>query len=341
MRSPPSELPHRRIDAMGRRTKDSGRYGLIVLDKPAGIGSTDALTKVRNTLEQPRAGHAGTLDPDATGVLLMAFGRCTKLLPYLITASKRYVGEVVLGTETDTLDASGTVTATFDMGATTIEDVRAAATRFLGEITQIPPMVSAIQVDGKRLHEYAREGIEIERKPRAVRIHQLSVTGEVEPGVFAIDVTCGSGTYIRTLAADIGRALGGGAHLRNLRRLSVGLFTIDEAVSLDEIEPSTPLLSPIDMMRGHRHVTVNASMIESIAYGKLLRAVDLAIELGEAGPWVALGEDGRFVSMLEWSKHDGLVKPVAALYVNNGADRLAAKAAAASDASEQAEPLSA
>ena len=225
---------------MGRRP-DTGPDGLIVVDKEAGWTSHDVVAKSRGLLGTRKVGHAGTLDPDATGVLLLGVGKATKLLRFLSPLGKAYVGEVVLGTETSTLDAAGDVTATHDMGGVTLTDVRSAAAAFVGDIEQIPPMVSAVKIDGKRLYELARQGIEVERAPRPVTIRSLEVLPgpDDEGGVFTVVVSCSSGTYIRTLAADIGTALGGGAHLRNLRRTSVGPFTLDDAVPLQSGECSS------------------------------------------------------------------------------------------------------
>ncbi|HRW39594.1 MAG TPA: tRNA pseudouridine(55) synthase TruB, partial [Aquihabitans sp.] len=200
---------------MGRGGGHDGPDGLVVVDKPAGWTSHDVVAKSRGLLGTRKVGHAGTLDPDATGVLLLGVGRATKLLRYLSPLGKAYVGEVVLGVETSTLDAAGEVTATHDMAGTTLDDVRRAAGAFVGDIEQIPPMVSAVKVGGKRLHELARQGIEVERQPRPVTVHTLDVLPgpEGEPLVVTIAVSCSSGTYVRTLAADLGAALGGGAHL--------------------------------------------------------------------------------------------------------------------------------
>src|SRR5438067_11102238 len=216
-------------------------HGLAVVDKPAGWTSHDVVAKARGVLGTKKIGHAGTLDPDATGVLLLGVGKGTRLLRFLLDLPKSYVAQVVLGAETTTLDDSGDVTATYDMSGVTLEDVRAAATRFIGDIEQIPPMVSAVKVDGRRLHELAREGKEVERAPRPVTVHRLDVEATVEPLVFGIAVECSSGTYVRTLAADLGHALGGAAHLRRLRRTAVGPHTLDEARPLEDVE-----LLPVD-----------------------------------------------------------------------------------------------
>ncbi len=213
--------------------------GLLVVDKPAGCTSHDVVARCRRIFGQKKVGHAGTLDPDATGVLLVGLGQATRLLQYLSGLSKRYTGEVVLGVATSTLDAQGTETGTWDMRDVTLEAAREAALTLTGEITQVPPMVSALKVGGRRLHELARAGIEVERAPRAVTVSRFEVglappheaDGAAGP-VLAIDVVCSSGTYVRSLAADLGAALGGGAHLRRLRRLAVGSYKLEEAVSL-------------------------------------------------------------------------------------------------------------
>jgi tRNA pseudouridine55 synthase len=220
-----------------------------VVDKPAGWTSHDVVAKARGLLGTRKVGHSGTLDPDATGVLVLGVGRATRLLTFLSGLDKRYVGEVVLGTATSTLDAAGEVTGTWDMAAVGLDDVRRAAVGLTGDILQVPPMVSAKKVEGRRLHELARAGVEIERKAVPVRVDRFTVGEAVAPGVYPVEVVCSSGTYVRSLAADLGAALGGGAHLRALRRLAVGAFTIDEAVPLAGLDPER-LLRPAEALRG-------------------------------------------------------------------------------------------
>jgi tRNA pseudouridine55 synthase len=176
---------------------------------------------MRKLLGERRIGHAGTLDPDATGVLLVGVGYVTRLMQFLSGMDKTYEAEVVFGIETNTLDSAGEVTARHDMAGITIEQIRFAAEKLTGEILQIPPMVSAIRVDGKRLHELAREGVVVERKPRPVTVHSFDVQPTDDPLVVRIAVNVSSGTYVRTLAADLGTLLGGGAHLRNLKRTQI------------------------------------------------------------------------------------------------------------------------
>ena len=282
---------------MGRRgSRPAGPDGVAVVDKPSGWTSHDVVAKARGLLGTRKVGHSGTLDPDATGVLVLGVGRATRLLTFLSGLDKRYVGEVVLGTATSTLDSSGEVVGTWDMGAVEVDDVRRAAAGLTGTIDQVPPMVSAKKVDGRRLHELAREGIEVDRPPVAVRVDAFVVGDPVEPGTYPVDVTCSAGTYIRSLAADLGTALGGGAHLRALRRLSVGPYTIDEAVSLDELAPER-LLPPVEALRGRPRVTVDDETAALVRNGRVLDERVLGIEPGMAGPWAVVDRDGSLLAV--------------------------------------------
>lgn len=285
-----------------KRGGAAGPDGLCVVDKPAGWTSHDVVAKARGVLGTRKIGHSGTLDPDATGVLLLGVGRVTRLLRFLTALPKAYVGEVVLGTETSTLDAAGEVTATHDMAAVTVDDVRAAAARFVGEIEQVPPMVSAVKVGGRRLHELAREGVEVEREARPVTVHRFDVGEAVEPGVYPIEVGCSSGTYVRTLAADLGHALGGGAHLRNLRRTAIGSFTLAEAHWLEDLV----VLTPAAALRDYAAVTVDDEVAAAVRHGKVLEA-DVLGATGE-GPWAVLDATGALLAVYE--RHKGTtVKP--------------------------------
>src|SRR3954463_9168264 len=240
--------------------------GLVVVDKPAGCTSHDVVAKLRKAYGQRKVGHAGTLDPDATGVLLVGLGRATRLLRYLSESGKAYEGRIVFGIATSTLDAAGEVLDQRPMPITR-DDVEHALPRFVGDIEQVPPMVSAVKVGGRRLHELARAGEEVERAPRPVTVHRLDVTDQVESGVFGIEVDCSSGTYVRTLAADIGTALGGGAHLRNLRRTAIGSFTLDDAVPLDSAGPDH-VVAPADALRDYPSAMVDAAAAESVSHGR-------------------------------------------------------------------------
>lgn len=193
------------------------------------------------------------------------------------------------------------------MSGTTFEQIRSAAAAFVGDIEQIPPMVSAIKIDGKRLHQLAREGIEVERPPRPVTIHSLEVLPgpDDDPLVFTLAVSCSSGTYIRTLAADIGTALGGGAHLRTLRRTAVGPFTLAEAVLLEQVGPEVvrPMGEAVRHLAG---VTVDAELAEAVAVGKVLDRAALGVD-GD-GPWAVTGESGALLAVYEPFRGD-TVKP--------------------------------
>jgi tRNA pseudouridine55 synthase len=264
---------------------------LAVVDKPAGITSHDVVGMLRKRFDERQVGHAGTLDPDATGVLLVGVGKATRLLRFLTALGKTYTADVVLGASTSTLDSSGEVTGTFDMSAVTIEMAREAATQLTGPIMQIPPMVSALHVDGKRLHQLAREGIEVERQPRPVTVYSFDVLGTTEddPSVLRIQVRCSAGTYVRSLADDLGRLLGGGAHLRNLRRTAVGIFDEGEALPPDDCV----LIAPVDALRDYSRVSVDDAAAEMIRHGRVLERFD-----GD-GPWAVVDGRGSLLAVYE------------------------------------------
>jgi tRNA pseudouridine55 synthase len=253
--------------------------GLVVVDKPAGWTSHDVVAKSRGILGTRKVGHSGTLDPDATGVLLLGVGGVTRLLRFLSPLPKSYTAELVLGVETSTLDASGDVVATHEM-AVTLDEVRGAAAALTGDIMQVPPMVSAVQVGGKRLHELARRGIDVEREARPVTVHRFDVAPTDDPLVFRIAVSCSSGTYVRTLAADTGTALGGGAHLRALRRTAIGPFTEAIAHPLETPE----LLAPVTAVQHLDRLEVPR---DRVAVGGVV-AGDVAP--GD-GPWAVVDGD--------------------------------------------------
>ena len=280
--------------------------GLVVLDKPVGCTSHDVVGRCRKIFGQRKVGHGGTLDPGATGVLLVGLGRATRLLRYLSALSKAYEGEVVLGAATSTLDDGGEVVATWDMSGVGLEAVRRAAAGFVGDIEQVPPMVSAVSVGGRRLHELARAGVEVERAARPVTVHRFEVGPGSGPGVFRIEVHCSSGTYVRSLAADLGTALGGGAHLRNLRRTAVGPFTVEAATSLDDLGVAD-VLSPAAAVGHLEPVTVDDAVARAVGYGRILER-----EWPGEGPWAVLSADGRLLAVYERTD-DGRAKPAVVL----------------------------
>lgn len=279
--------------------------GLVVVDKPSGWTSHDVVARCRKLLGTRKVGHSGTLDPGATGVLLVGAGAATRLLRFLGDLPKAYVGEVVLGTATSTLDDEGEVVATYAMEGTTLTASRGAASSLVGDILQVPPMVSAVHVGGRRLHELAREGVEVERAPRPVTVHSLELSATDDPLVLRIAVTCSTGTYVRVLAADLGSLLGGGAHLRRLRRTAIGPFTIDDAVPLDEVGPAA-LLPPLSAVGHLPRVVVDEEGAAAVAHGKVLPAWD------GAGPWAVTGPTGELLAVYETFR-TSLAKPAVVL----------------------------
>jgi tRNA pseudouridine55 synthase len=278
-----------------------GPTGLVVVDKEPGWTSHDVVARTRSIFGQRRVGHAGTLDPDATGVLLVGLGRVTRLLRFLTGLRKEYNAEIVLGVATDSLDASGAVVGEWDMSSVSLAEAREAATRLTGHIEQVPPMVSAVKIGGRRLHELARQGLEVERPPRPVCVYRFDLEETGEPGVFAASVECSSGTYVRTLAADLGHLLGGGAHLRALRRTRVGSFGVQEATRVGALEPSS-LRSPADAVRDLDCVAVDAQTAVFVSRGRPLDRASLGAA-GE-GPWAVVDPTGRLLAVYESSgKH--------------------------------------
>lgn len=222
---------------MARRQKRRGRdiSGILLLDKPVGITSNAALQRVKHLFRANKAGHTGNLDPAADGLLPICFGEATKLSPFLLDADKVYVGTCKLGVRTSTADSEGSVVETRPVGTITREQVEAVLARFVGEIEQIPPMHSAIKIQGQPLYKLAHQGIEVERAPRRVTIFTINLL-RLDGDELEFRVHCSKGTYIRTLAEDIGQALGPGAHLSQLRRTAVGPFVEESAVTLASIE---------------------------------------------------------------------------------------------------------
>jgi len=224
--------------------------GILLLDKPVGLSSNHALQRVKRILNAQKAGHTGTLDPFATGLLICCLGRATKLCGAMLNADKTYKATLAFGSETDTGDFTGSVTARApdDFAGVDEAALRQVLTTFTGEIEQIPPMHSALKRDGKPLYEYARAGIELEREPRRVTIHTIELLN-VSPLHAEIEVACSKGTYIRTLAQDIGRALGCYAHLSALSRTHAGPFALADAVTLEQLQalsdPKEALLPPV------------------------------------------------------------------------------------------------
>lgn len=223
--------------------------GVLLLDKPVGLSSNDALIKAKRVVNAKKAGHTGTLDPFATGLLPLCFGEATKFSQDLLEADKTYLATVHLGITTTTGDTEGETIETKPVDVAP-EQIEAALARFRGPILQVPPMYSALKRDGKAYYEYAREGIVLEREARPVTIHALELVSYEAP-MLVIRVTCSKGTYVRVLGEDIGAALGCGAHLNALRRIQVGALTVDGMVTLEELQAHAEplsLLAPVDAL---------------------------------------------------------------------------------------------
>ncbi|MGL1832910.1 tRNA pseudouridine(55) synthase TruB [Rhodocyclaceae bacterium SMB388] len=291
---------------MQRRIQRRQVDGVLLLDKPAGMTSNTALQRCRRMLNAAKAGHTGTLDPMATGLLPLTFGEATKFSQMLLDADKTYEATLVFGVETDTGDADGKSIAVAE-GVVEGDSLGRVLTGFVGEIEQIPPMYSALKRDGKPLYEYARAGIEVERTPRRVRIHSLELL-QFGGATCVIRVACSKGTYIRTLAMDIGAALGCGAHLSALRRTRIGPFRIGQAVSMTDLDAASlderdAMLAPVDALVRHLpQFALDAEQTRAILYGQSLKNVS-----GSAG-LVRLYGDTRFLGLGEF-RPDGELSP--------------------------------
>ncbi len=271
--------------------------GLVVVDKEPGWTSHDVVARCRRIFGQRRVGHAGTLDPDATGVLLVGLGRATRLMRFLTPLRKTYTADIVLGTATSTLDASGDIIGRYDMSHVTPVLAQEAAAALTGEIEQVPPMVSAVKIGGRRLHDLARQGIEIDRPARPVSVYRFDVAPVPErPGVYTAEVECSSGTYIRVLAQDLGLALGGGAHIGSLRRTRIGSFGEAEMRPLDLIGPDA-VLTPAQALRDLDFVSVEPATAHAIRTGLPLDRVPLGA-VGD-GPWAMVDGRGNLLAVYE------------------------------------------
>lgn len=252
-------------------------HGVLNIHKPAGMTSHDVVGQVRRLAHQKRVGHAGTLDPDATGVLLVCLGAATRLSDYLADEGKEYRAALALGAATTTEDASGAIISEADASHLTRADLDAVLPRFVGPILQVPPMVSAVHHQGQRLYALARQGIVVERVARPVTIEHIHIT-DFTPGAHAfatLEVACGKGTYIRTLCADIGAALGVGGHMAALVRTRVGRFTLQDAIALDTLTPDTlpaRLVSLTDALDSLPFFNIDDAARTDILHGRTLAA---------------------------------------------------------------------
>lgn len=277
--------------------------GLIVVDKPGGMTSHDVVSRIRRLARTRRVGHGGTLDPMATGVLVIGVGRATRLLTYVIGAGKSYTATIRLGQSTVTDDAEGEVVAVADAGGVTDEAVRDGLAALTGEIDQVPSAVSAIKINGQRAYKRVREGEEVTLEPRRVtvsRLDSLAIRRTTVDGVNVVDVDvavdCSSGTYVRALARDLGAALGVGGHLTALRRTAVGGFTLAEAVTLAELEQRAPEVVNLPIAAAARRFfpqrAADAREAKILAHGGPLDPV------GIAGPYAVFGPTGTLLAIV-------------------------------------------
>jgi len=289
---------------MARRRKGSPVHGWLIFDKPKGMNSTRAVGLVKSLYDAAKAGHAGTLDPLATGVLPIALGEATKTVPFVVEGSKVYRFTVRFGIETDTDDAEGKVTASSDRRPSSPE-IEATLPRFTGEIIQVPPRFSALKVDGARAYELARDEEQFELEPRPVSIARLTLVAHPDKDHCILETECGKGTYVRALARDLGRALGSHGHVAALRRTRVGPFGEDRAVSVERLEALASdrddlvtALEPVEIaLRDIPALTVSAADAARLRRGQpvLLRGRDAPILAGTIyamarGTLVAVGE---------------------------------------------------
>jgi tRNA pseudouridine55 synthase len=280
--------------------------GLIVVDKPAGMTSHDVVARIRRLAKTRRVGHGGTLDPMATGVLIIGVNRATRLLTYVIGSRKSYAATIRLGQTTVTDDAEGEVTATVPADSVTDEAIRAGLAVQVGEIDQVPSAVSAIKINGQRAYKRVREGETVEIPARRVTVYRLDVLDIRRPagsGVVDVDVdvTCSSGTYIRAIARDLGASLGVGGHLTALRRTAVGEMTLDAAVTLPELEQRAPDVIGLSLAEAARQAfpqrTATAEETRVLRHGGPLNAA------GIDGPYAVFDESGVVLAIV--SERDG------------------------------------
>ena len=282
--------------------------GIVIIDKPEGWTSQDVVSKLRGVLHTKRIGHGGTLDPMATGVLPVFVGRATRGVEFFEHATKTYETVLRLGITTDTEDISGTILTEQDAFVTG-DELERVLDRFRGEIMQVPPMYSALKINGQKLVDLARKGKEVERKPRPVTIHELTLLGMEADGI-RLRVRCSKGTYIRTLCKDIGEALGCGGCMASLRRVQAGEYTVDEAVPLPELiqaaEPEKYLRNVDTMFANHRAITLTEKQEKRCRCGN---SFSVAME---PGTYRAYSQSGEFLMLAK--VEDGVMTTVKSFF---------------------------
>ncbi len=274
------------------------KSGFLLIDKPDGITSNRVVSAVKRATGIKKVGHAGTLDPMATGAIVVGLGKVTRLIRYIQQQPKEYVATAEFGVATDTLDADGAILSREPMEFSPA-DLEAIVPRFTGEIMQVPPMVSAIKKDGKRLYELARQGEVIDRDARPVHVHELEILS-VGPGPYPeveFRVVCGKGTYVRSLADDMAAVLGGSAHLSALRRLRIGSLHVDAALGLEDLENwKSHLISPSDALRDLPSVTVGDETARGVCHGMRFVGGDITVAPA-AEPFRVVDESGSLLAV--------------------------------------------
>ena len=289
--------------------------GILNIDKPYGITSMEVVRRIKRASGLRRVGHGGTLDPIATGVIAVCIGQATRVMEYLVGGTKDYRAVIELGVTTDTYDATGRVTGEEDPSSVALDDIERALDRFKGVVHQVPPMYSALKRQGKRLYELARAGIEVEREPRRVEVFSIKLL-EWSPPLVTLEVSCGRGFYMRSLANDLGAALGCGAHLKSLVRLRSGPLKISEAMSLSEAEQRfedgawrQELYAPDVVLQDLRAAIVGGRLQDTIRHGRAIPA-GLINPVSQADERCRVyGADGRFLAILKFNASVGQWRP--------------------------------
>lgn len=288
--------------------------GLLIIDKPAGMTSFDVVRQVRRMTKTRRVGHAGTLDPMATGVLPVAVGTATRLIEYLMAGDKAYRATLKLGSATDTQDSDGQVLEEKSWQDVDLASVSAAVENFIGDFEQLPPMYSALKKDGQPLYKLARQGIEVDREPRRVHVENLTID-EFSPPYMTFTVTCSKGTYVRTLCHDIGQILGCGAHMTDLRRLSCGRFGLAAShplqvfKELSEQGRALPFLSLADILADWKALTVDGVILERLQNGVAPHMADLKGDEPVAGDKVRFIAGDKLVAVARYTPGDNSKRP--------------------------------
>ena len=290
----------------------------INLYKPAGITSMEALRRVKRiTGQRQKVGHGGTMDPLARGVLPVCFGQATRLMDYVTGSRKRYVMDVKLGESTSTYDSEGEITSTRSADGITPAEIESGLEGFTGVVDQVPPMYSAIKVDGQRLYKLARAGIEVERQARSVEIHSVHLT-RFDPPYLTLDVECGRGVYMRTLAHDLGEMLGCGAHVTDLERRNCGGFSADESVTLEDLDAAAQepggwrhLLHPVDwVLRDYKTVTVGPAAERFLRNGQPVSLSNPNFNAGYMEQFRAYNSAGQFLALVRFDRAGNSWRPL-------------------------------